>query len=173
MSRLPIAPLAPEVGTGPETHHRLGRGLGSAWVEHPAVSQAVDRLRRRGAVVAVTHVDHRQHDRWRNRARTIPAVLVSLQLPPSCRDFMLMPKIRTEAGEGAAYSPSADVWLEDHGNELPWESFVAAAPEQPWSRARRTIEVYLQVTDPASWLHQLVELIDEEAAPGQAELALG
>lgn len=157
--------LAPGVGADKaalEAHQRARTGLSAEWVEDPRVLEHARAFRRRGGVLAVVHEDVPRRDRWRDCDRTVPSVVICLQLPRSVRWHMRLPHLRTDAGDHGMFSPSVQTWRETHGGDGGWERFVAHAPGEPWDEARRYTMVCLEAPDPAEWLEQLVERVDRE-----------
>ena len=168
--RVPKPAFAREAVLNPEAFHRAGEGLPPHYATDAAVRQQLRLLERRGVTIHVEWLLAPTHCRYRNIDTTIGTIRISLQLPADVDQMLRLPDIRTEFGDGALYSPSAQHWLEYRGRASPlWQKLLAAAPDVPWDDARRWTRVDLTITDPLQWLAALTTLLDKTRGAEKAQ----
>ena len=165
-------PLAPETRGEPEAFHRAGAGLPEHYASAARVTAESERLRRCGLVIDVHWLRAATRCRFRQRTIRTGTVRVTLQFPPTLGEHMDTPRIRTEHGEGAVYSPSNVVWERARGPDRRWSALLERLPDQPWDRTRRWIQVDLRVSDPGQWLAELVRMIDAKTARREVQTDL-
>ena len=157
-------PLAAETRGDADAFHRAGAGLPEDYASRARVSAETERLRRRGLAIDAHWMRRSTRCRFRERSIETGVVRVTLQFPPSLGRFLHTPRIRTEHGEGAVYSPSHIVWADTHGPDRRWTALLERSPNQPWDPSLAWSEFNLSVSDPGEWLAALVRTIDARTA---------